>query len=108
MPFSTSIRWAQRVTRAGQRILKLLVSSPVVRESLLLRLPACRWLSFALFSGVATAWLLVPTPSAWLRLPAGGGRQAGTRKPERRLAGVRGVARPFAPRPGRRRVLGWL
>ena len=32
---------------------------------------ALPWWSFALFGGLATAWLLIPTLSAWLGLPAG-------------------------------------
>src|SRR5207248_2795264 len=32
---------------------------------------ALPWCSFALFGGLATAWLLTPTLSAWLGLPAG-------------------------------------
>src|SRR5258707_10223285 len=34
---------------------------------------ALPWWSFALFGGLATAWLLTPTLSAWLGLPAGEG-----------------------------------
>src|SRR4029077_16533836 len=34
---------------------------------------ALPWWSFALFGGVATAWLLAPTFGAWLGLPAGEG-----------------------------------
>src|SRR5258707_2525684 len=34
---------------------------------------ALPWWSFALFGGVATAWLLAPTLGAWLGLPAGAG-----------------------------------
>ncbi|HMC63822.1 MAG TPA: efflux RND transporter permease subunit, partial [Gemmataceae bacterium] len=33
---------------------------------------ALPWWSFALFGGLATAWLLAPTLGAWLGLPAGG------------------------------------
>src|SRR5437660_199856 len=33
---------------------------------------ALPWWSFALFGGLATAWLLTPSLSAWLGLPAGG------------------------------------
>ena len=35
---------------------------------------ALPWWSFALFGGLATAWLLTPTLGAWLGLPAGEGQ----------------------------------
>jgi multidrug efflux pump len=37
---------------------------------------ALPWWSFALFGGVATAWLLAPTLCVWLGLPAGGEPEA--------------------------------
>ncbi|HEV3255274.1 MAG TPA: efflux RND transporter permease subunit, partial [Gemmataceae bacterium] len=40
---------------------------------------ALPWWSFALFGGLATAWLLAPALSAWLGLPAGEGAPGGLR-----------------------------
>src|SRR6267142_320275 len=37
---------------------------------------ALPWWSFALFGGVATAWLLAPTLGVWLGLPADGESEA--------------------------------
>ena len=64
---------------------------------------ALPWWSFALFGGLATAWLLAPTLGAWLGLPAGD--EGGESAPGGLLAtlltwGIDLVALP--PRRGRR------
>ena len=64
---------------------------------------ALPWWSFALFGGLATAWLLAPTLGAWLGLPAGGrGRRGGARRPLGHPADVGHRPRPLPPRRGRR------
>ena len=68
---------------------------------------ALPWWSFALFGGLATAWLLTPTLGAWLGLPAGEeARRGGARRPASHLANVGNLPHPLPSRRGRGRDAG--
>ena len=70
---------------------------------------ALPWWSFALFGGLATAWLLAPTLGAWLGLPAGEEAwRGGARRPASHVADVGHLPHPFPSGAVAGGTLGWF